>query len=167
MKASYLSLILLLGLSISGCSTVPVTAPKEEVALSKSQQTLLQNSAKVKSTLYQQYTQWKGTKYQIGGLSSKGIDCSGFVYVTYRDKFGIKLPRATDHQKNVGTKVSKKELKAGDLVFFMTGRSQRHVGIYLEEGKFLHASTSKGVMISRLSDYYWKDKFWQARRIGR
>ncbi len=116
--------------------------------------------------MYQQHTQWKGVKYKMGGLSKKGIDCSGFAYATYREKFGIALPRSTKLQSQVGTEIEKKQLRPGDLVFFKTGLKVRHVAIYIEDGKFLHASTKKGVMISKLNDYYWDDKYWHARRVG-
>src|SRR5262249_22605380 len=108
----------------------------------------LSDSEKVKKSLHQQYSQWKGTKYQIGGSSRSGIDCSGFVHVTYKTQFGIVLPRSTDAQAEVGRSIPRSEIRTGDLVFFKTGITLRHVGLYLEHGQFLHASTQHGVMIS-------------------
>ncbi len=119
----------------------------------------------VKHTIYQQYQQWKGTGYAYGGLDRQGLDCSGLVFLTYRDQLGIPLPRTTLKQSQSGWPVARNQLQAGDLVFFKTGVKARHVGIYIENNKFLHVSTSRGVMISRLDDYYWKDRFWQARRV--
>ena len=78
---------------------------------------------------------------------------------------GKKVPRTTSQLSNLGTRIKKDQLRPGDLVFFKTGIKIRHVGIYVEKGKFLHASTSKGVIISRLNNVYWNKHFWQARRV--
>jgi cell wall-associated NlpC family hydrolase len=123
------------------------------------------NPAWVREVLYSQYDQWKNVKYRPGGMSRDGVDCSGFVYLTYETRLGIRLPRSTDEQSTLGTAVTPPELIAGDLVFFRTGRATRHVGIYLEDGKFLHASTEKGVMISRMNDPYWAKNYWKAVRL--
>ncbi len=123
------------------------------------------NIESIKEKLYAQYAQWKGTKYKLGGLSKNGIDCSGFVFVTFKSKLGIVLPRSTNLQVATGKDIDNNQLQAGDLVFFKTGPFSRHVGIYLEHGKFLHASTSLGVTISKLDNSYWKFKYWKAKRI--
>jgi len=119
----------------------------------------------MRKKLYAQYGQWKGTKYEVGGSSKKGIDCSGFVYVTFKSKLGVVLPRSTELQADAGKNVDKGHLRTGDLVFFKTGMFDRHVGIYLERGRFLHASTSLGVTISRLEEDYWRSAYWKAKRI--
>lgn len=123
------------------------------------------DNAFVRQQIYQQYQQWKGTAYAYGGLGKNGLDCSGLVYITYRDKLDQTLPRTTGKLEQLGVAVPRQQLRAGDLVFFTTGIKSRHVGIYIEDGKFLHVSTSKGVMISHLNDYYWKDRFLLARRV--
>ncbi len=123
------------------------------------------SSNTTESLLYAQYQSWQGTPYQLGGLSKTGIDCSGFVYLTFKDKFGVKLPRTTETQAERGARIYIGQLQAGDLIFFKTGWKTRHVGIYLSDGRFLHASTSKGVIISRLDNVYWKKKYWLSRRI--
>ncbi|MBL1320074.1 MAG: C40 family peptidase [Methylophaga sp.] len=115
--------------------------------------------------LYAQYNDWRGAPYQLGGLSKEGVDCSGFVYRTFKDRFDVILPRTTATQVKRGRRVYIGQLETGDLVFFKTGWRTRHVGIYLENGRFLHASTSKGVIISRLDNVYWKNKYWRAQRI--
>ena len=153
--------ILFLIALLSGCSsqtTNPSTAIQQP--LSKSA-----NQLEIKQSLYTQYKEWKGVGYRIGGLYKSGIDCSGFAYVTFRSKLGITLPRTTEEQARRGIPVKKSELKAGDLIFLKTGRTIRHVGMYLENGKFLHASTSKGVIISSINNVYWKSRYWKARRI--
>lgn len=115
--------------------------------------------------LYEQYREWKGTKYRYGGLSKRGVDCSGFVYLTFRDLLGIELPRTTQYQSRAGVGVTPAGLRAGDLVFFQTGATKHHVGIYLDNRQFLHASASKGVMLSSLEDSYWATRYWRARRV--
>ncbi len=116
--------------------------------------------------LYQQYEVWRGTPYQLGGTTRRGIDCSAFTQITLQQKLGIKLPRTTIQQQATGQPVDKRQLSAGDLVFFKTGGDkQRHVGIYIEDGLFLHASTSKGVIISRLDNPYWEKHYWKSMRV--
>ena len=115
--------------------------------------------------LYQQVRDWKGVSYKYGGMSKNGIDCSGFVLETFRSKFQIKLPRNTYRQSRTGEPVLRDNLRAGDLVFFRLGYSLRHVGIYIENDRFAHASTSKGVTLSNLSNSYWSKRYWKARRV--
>jgi probable lipoprotein NlpC len=149
---------------LAGCSHAPErAAPK--VTYATGAKIDLGNSEMVKKALYAQYGQWKGAKYEIGGLSRKGIDCSGFVYVTFKSKLGVVLPRSTELQAESGKSIGKGQLRTGDLVFFKTGIFLRHVGVYLERGRFLHASTTLGVTISQLNDNYWKSAYWKARRI--
>lgn len=119
----------------------------------------------IKSKLYAQFHEWQGVRYQLGGLSKRGIDCSGFVYVTYNSRLGMKLPRTAMLQSKLGIEINKNNLKTGDLVFFKTGAFTKHVGIYLEKNKFLHASLSKGVTISRLDNVYWRSKYWKSVRV--
>lgn len=151
--------------ALAGCSSVPERGSPKVVYVPGAKVDL-GNTPLVKESLYAQYNQWKNTKYQIGGLSRNGIDCSGFVHVTFKTKLGIVLPRSTEFQVEVGEDVDKNQLRAGDLVFFKTGISVRHVGVYLEDGRFLHASTKQGVTISRLSETYWKSAYWKAKRLS-
>lgn len=109
---------------------------------------------------------WRGTPYRRGGMSHRGIDCSGFTLLTYRDLFGLDLPRTTSEQAGRGEKIKKIELVPGDLVFFKTGVWQKHVGICIGGTRFVHASYSKGVTVSSLEDDYWRSHFWQARRLS-
>ena len=78
---------------------------------------------------------------------------------------GIELPRTTKFQSQIGKGIKQSELRSGDLVFFKSDAKARHVGIYIEDGKFLHTSKKTGVTISKLSNYYWKDKYWLSRRV--
>lgn len=114
---------------------------------------------------YDQLSRWRGTQYRLGGLGRNGIDCSGLTYVVYRDVFDKRLPRTTDAQADVGRPVERSALAPGDLVFFKTGIFQKHVGIYVSDDMFLHASRSSGVRLSSLASDYWRDRYWKARRV--
>jgi len=172
MKYIFCSVLILL--VMAGCSRRPTpaaetphkkhTSSKSQIATSQYMSIEAKNSSRLKK-LYLQYKRWKGTPYQYGGLSQEGVDCSGFVHQTYRSLFKISLPRATKDQVTRGKRVYINQLTAGDLVFFKTRWNVRHVGIYLEKGKFVHASSNKGVMISTLYSGYWKKHYWQARRL--
>lgn len=119
----------------------------------------------ITEALKEYYMSWQGTQYIYGGLSHNGVDCSGFTLLTYRELFGQRLPRTVREQVEEGVRVSKASLQPGDLVFFKTGLFQKHVGIYLEDDLFIHASSSKGVTISSLNNIYWQKRFWQAQRV--
>lgn len=119
----------------------------------------------VKAKLTRQYADWQGAKYKRGGMTQQGIDCSGFVQVTFENLFQKTLPRTVKDQAKMGQPISRKTLKAGDLVFFKTGIRQKHVGIYLENGSFMHVSLSRGLMVSKLSDVYWNRRYWKAKRL--
>lgn len=150
----------------AGCSSVPIKHAPENSSILNANRTDLADSKAVKEKLYLQYQQWKGTPYAMGGLSQDGIDCSGLVYITYLEKLGIEIPRTTELQSHIGKEIKRSELRAGDLVFFKTAVKIRHVGIYIENGKFLHVSTKQGVTISKLNNYYWEKRYWHARRAG-
>lgn len=112
-----------------------------------------------------------GTPYQLGGISSSGIDCSGLVVVAYQEN-KVKLPRRSQDQALQGRKIDISDAKPGDLLFFDTVGFGKvtHVGIvreikYKGEVTFIHASTSKGVMISSLNDSYWNKAFLFVRRV--
>lgn len=118
-----------------------------------------------RSTLMQAYREWKGTPYVLGGASASGVDCSSFVRIVFENYFGLELPSNTRTQLNAGSGIRRLSLRTGDLVFFRTGRKTLHVGIITEGKDFLHASTSKGVMISSLKEYYWSSRYLAARRV--
>lgn len=164
-RYTYLLAAVLLGLVLTqtGCTATKQTT-RAPAAASKPV-TLSQASSPLQKQLVAHYREWAGTPYRAGGLSQRGVDCSGFVYLTFREKLGRKLPRTTQEQLRQGKRVARSELTVGDLVFFRTGFKTRHVGIYLGEEQFLHASSSRGVMISSLSDAYWNRAFLQGRRV--
>lgn len=101
-----------------------------------------------------------GVKYVYGGADPKGFDCSGYIMYIFKSQ-GSKVPRGADDQYDIGRRVEgKKRLVKGDLVFFSDDRREiSHVGLYLGNGSFIHASTSKGVRIDSLSNEYWKPRY--------
>ncbi|MCW8332959.1 C40 family peptidase [Vibrio paucivorans] len=157
--------VLVLGLLITGCSTAPSTVVTGSKSAVESQPTSLQQRKLVESFLTV-FDQWEGAPYQLGGSSLAGIDCSAFVQIAYSSATQQKLPRTTLKQSQVGTYVNYDQAEIGDLVFFKTSRTTRHVGVYLGSKQFMHASTSKGVIISRIDNPYWASKFWQFRRVA-
>jgi len=159
-KKLLLSCLVLL---LSACAAKPpvvASTPVTEVSMLKQQAPKWSES-----NLLSFHQEWKGTPYRLGGLSKNGIDCSGFVYLAYLDIVGDKLPRTVNAQRILGKDVARNQLRIGDLVFFKITRSIRHVGIYMGNDRFLHASTKKGVKISSLNNIYWKPRFWFAKRL--
>ncbi len=151
---------------VVGCSTV---SQQEKARGSKQTRvpdaSIPRDTSGIKGRLYAKYKQWEGVPYQWGGLSRSGIDCSGFVHVVYKRELGRVIPRTTELQARLGQHIDTNSLKAGDLVFFRTGRNIRHVGIYLENRKFMHASRTRGVTISQMDQQYWKSRYWKSVRI--
>jgi len=113
---------------------------------------------------------FSGTRYKYGGTSKRGIDCSGLLYVSFGEH-DISLPRVSYHMAEEGKRVKLKNVSKGDLIFFRIGkRSKRinHVGMVVDTGdeiKFIHASSSRGVIVSSLREGYWNSAFVKANRI--
>jgi cell wall-associated NlpC family hydrolase len=112
-----------------------------------------------------EYQKYKGIPFKYGGTTKRGFDCSGFVNTVYFNAFNIDLPRTTTLMSKQGEKKSKSNLKPGDLVFFRPSRKYMHMGIYVGDGQFMHSSTSKGIIKSKLNNLYWKNKYRFSRRI--
>lgn len=107
-----------------------------------------------------------GVSYKLGGSDENGIDCSAYTMTVYKNSIGKLLPRSSAEQYRSGIPVQTEDLKFGDLVFFnTTGETASHVGIYLGDDLFAHASVSLGVTISSLESYYYKQRYNGARRI--
>ena len=109
-----------------------------------------------------------GVPYRSGGTSEeKGFDCSGFVRYMYEKSVGLVLPRRAEEQAKVTEEISRSELKPGDLVFFNTlKRTFSHVGIYVGDGKFIHAPRpGKAVRVDDMREAYWQQRFNGARRV--
>lgn len=169
-KALFFS-IGLLSLFIGGCSSD--NSSSNAKIIKRSEQASINYKGQINdpimamTLLSEQQREWAGTKYRLGGTTKAGIDCSAFTQVTFRDRFNIKIPRITVDQAKAGKKVPRSQIQPGDLVFFKTGRGPNgyHVGIYVKDNQFLHASTKGGVIYSSLESPYWKRVFWQVRRM--
>src|SRR5690606_7058700 len=117
--------------------------------------------------LLRQVDSWYGTRYRMGGTTKKGVDCSAFVQAVYLSAFAVSVPRTAYMQYKAAKRISATELKEGDLVFFNTTGGVSHVGIYLRNNKFIHASSSNGVTVSDLFEPYYLKRFLGAGRIAR
>jgi len=118
--------------------------------------------------LLSQMEKWYGTQYCFGGSTDSCIDCSSFTQVILRDVYNVKIPRNSQQQFDASTKIEVENLKEGDLVFFNTVSASMiitHVGVYVCNNKFVHASTSKGVTINDLSEKYFAKAFRGAGRF--
>ncbi len=111
---------------------------------------------------------WLGAPYRFGGTTKAGADCSGFAKVVYLEVYGINLERVTVNMAQKSRRISKRNLQEGDLVFFrINSRRISHVGIYLSNNKFIHASSSRGVIVSDLDEDYYRKNFAFGGRVSR
>lgn len=112
---------------------------------------------------------WIGTRYRYGGNTRDGIDCSGLVVQVYKKVFDISLPRTSRDQYAYCERIKRKDITVGDLVFFATRRGDlktvSHVGIYIGDNRMIHASSSRGVIISNLDETYYTKRYVSAGRI--
>lgn len=162
---NYLLTPLLATCLISGCSLLPIQKAMTPYPEKTAQESTPPDSTQIKEALYRMYMEWQNVRFMDGGLSKDGIDCSGFVYITYLHSFGVMIPRNTKELSKTGEKVARYDMRSGDIVFFKTGLFKRHVGIFVEDGLFLHASKTKGVILSNMNNPYWSKRYRQARRI--
>lgn len=129
-------------------------------------QLLNRNVEEVKNIpLYNFIDEWMETRYQYGGTSKKGIDCSGLSGQLMRSVFTIDLPRSAREQYNISSRIGKEAMQEGDLVFFNISRGISHVGVYLGDNYFVHASLNNGVIISNLEEPYYTKHFVGAGRV--
>lgn len=128
-----------------------IVQPQADIADKYSQLMLVNKSAIQNGRLYSFIDQWMGTPYKFGGQDKDGVDCSGLTQLLEQEVYGIQIPRMTSQQVNVIKRKYEEELKEGDLVFFdFDGKPFSHVGVYLQNGYVVHASSTKGVMIVKL-----------------
>lgn len=157
-----LVLCLLVLIGLAGCASKPDSIPLEPAAVPP----IGNIDALTKLVQLQQvFERYQGTPYRYGGTSASGFDCSGFIRAAYREALGYHLPRTTDQMLALGQPVSRDQLQPGDLVFFDTIGKDGHAGIFMGDGRFIHASSSMGVTESSLDSGYWRPRYSQARRL--
>lgn len=147
--------LLMLIAFLGACSTTP----------KRSSWRVQQNGDAIHDSILAHHDSWQGTPYRLGGTGRSGIDCSAYMQILFDDLFRASLPRTTLAQMRLGEPVSRRDLQAGDLVFFSPNSKGRHVGVYLSDGHFVHAGTSTGVTVSSLYQSYWQQSYTTARRV--
>lgn len=142
----------------------------EEMSMNKSKEEFVFDSGFLADQILDNAFDYRGVRYRFGGTSKSGMDCSGLVKTAFSDT-DISLPRSSSEMAQVGERIGKTNAQKGDLIFFRTGKGNRisHVGIVTEvendEIKFIHSSTSKGVIISSTKEDYYGKRFVQINRV--
>lgn len=161
-----LLLLCLLALALASCGTS--RRPTKAVVIGSTTKTV---SNKKIGKIVRHAKTFVGTRYKFGGTTKKGMDCSGLVYVSFL-KENISLPRISRDMAKKGVKINLRRASQGDLVFFKTNKNRNvinHVGLVLENNrgiiKFIHSTSSKGVIISSLNERYWNNAFVEVRRV--
>ncbi|QKF80886.1 NlpC/P60 family protein [Halarcobacter ebronensis] len=148
----------------SGCISNKSNEIAETLSNHKTTQQTLTDTEYIQESLMSFYNEWKNVKYKFGGATKKGIDCSAFAQRLFKEKFNLDIPRTTTNQVKIGEKIDKSELEEGDLIFFKTSKIDRHVGIYVGDGRFMHASI-KGVKLTSLDKPFYIKTYWTSRRV--
>ncbi|MEM6645265.1 MAG: NlpC/P60 family protein [Bacteroidota bacterium] len=169
----------LLALTASGCAGTQHTSTAERYASpsprvaeqpqraadTPRRSNVAEQSMQIHTRLVDAYDAWAGTPYRWGGNGPNSFDCSGLIVRVFQDAMAIRLPRTTHQMLTEGEYVARDALRVGDLVFFKPNSKGNHAGIYLGNDTFFHASTSRGVMQSRLDEPYWQRSYHSARRV--
>lgn len=158
----FLSVVVFL-VFVAGCKSTK--SPKKDVhetgSLSSLEKRLgVSLPAGTNKVYYEEIVSWLGVPYKYGGKEKSGTDCSGFVMIVYDRVFGIKLDHQSSLQKEKSRSVKSSALKEGDLYFFkLDGKKVSHVGMHVAPDYFIHASTKRGVVVSKLSEPYYSNAF--------
>lgn len=178
MKIKFLLVVLLIGLCSCKSTKRPQVVTKKaktekrDTRVNSDRTTVVKAPKSLPSQIASYSKQFLGTRYQWGGTTNKGMDCSGLIYESFK-AHDVYLPRISRDMAKKGKKIKLKETLKGDLLFFKTGKNRRnainHVGLVVEIKNnaiyFIHASSSKGVIISSLNENYWKSAFTEVRRV--
>lgn len=150
-------------------SSASIEKKDSQKASSKHAKTSKTSVSKTDRNLIRAAERYLGVRYRYGGTTSRGFDCSGYIWRVFNDVGYDNFPRLSSQAMyKKGRAVSRSAAKVGDLCFFrgQSGRAVGHVGIYAGNGQFIHASSSRGIMYSPLSDTYWKPRFISFRRYN-
>jgi len=159
-KGNVLLMALLPIMFFSACSSRKYTAKPGPTTAAKAADAMSNLKSK---QLYRFITDWTGVQYRLGGLDKRGIDCSGFALLLQKDIYGKELPRRSRDQADVIKEKSLNSLNEGDLLFFsFGGGAVDHVGIYLNNNFFVHASTTRGVIVDDLTIPAYQKAFVKA-----
>lgn len=162
-------LLSLMLIGLGGCRSSKNSVKKQNESIATLPTKKKDNLKGVEKKLVEEAMSWMGTPYRYAGSEKgKGTDCSGLVLRVYEDVAGAKLPRNSRKQAEYCRQLKKKDVKAGDLVFFATGKDASvisHVGIMIDDERFVHASTKKGVIISEISTPYYIRTFKMFGRV--
>ncbi len=162
------SLVLLLLASSCGSHKKAQSQEQKYETVVKNDKKSKKDISKKRKAVVEEAHSWLGTKYRYGGNERSGTDCSGMVMRVYKDAANIKLPRNSAKQCEYCISIKRNELKQADLVFFTSkssGKRVTHVGIYIGDGKFIHSSTSRGVITSSLDEKYYIKHFHSCGRV--
>lgn len=165
---AYLCIVLLLSACGSKRAAVIVEVPSDVRPVITGDTLVLNVRQDVRQAIVNNALTWLGTPYTYAGEDKNGVDCSGFVMKVFEESAGIKIPRNSAEQQRFAIPQSKAELLSGDLVFFSSkrgGDAVSHVGIFIDGGNFIHASSSRGVIVSSLEEEYYKTHYHSAGRI--
>ncbi|WEN42545.1 Murein DD-endopeptidase MepH [Thauera sp. GDN1] len=160
--------LLSLALLLASAPFAHAAEQPEQAVAQVEQSSVIGEYTVVAEQLVDEALSYLGIRYRFGGTSpATGLDCSGLVLNVFRNAVGLNLPRTAGEMAKLGDRIGRQELKPGDLVFFNTmRRAFSHVGIYLGDGKFVHAPSSGGkVRVENISNRYWAQRFNGARRL--
>lgn len=165
----FVCLFLFLALLLIGCHSSKKADRKQK---QKTERGTVKTESKDVSKVIKTALSYEGTRYKYGGITKNGIDCSGLMYVSFKEA-GVELPRSSYEQSKSFKEIKLSEVRKGDLVFFATGNDKNkisHVGLVIEVSKakdiyFIHATTQRGVCKDWLSQEYYKERYVKAVRV--
>lgn len=172
-RLSLLTILLGLVFAMSSCHSSHKATARHP---STQQQAIISSKVDIKKLkndekkLVEEAMTWLGTPYRYGGQDYSGTDCSGMTMKVYHKALGIKIPRNSAEQQRFCRSINKKSMNAGDLLFFCTGKDKNrvsHVGLYIGDGRFIHASASRGVIISHIDERYYASNYHSSGFVQR
>ena len=143
--------VLLLSFNLSFCQSLKING--------------LPDDSTYRQKMYGFISDWWKTPYKWGGVSGRGIDCSAFTRILFKEVYHVQLPRTSREQYKLGKLVKTDDLSTGDLLFFKNSRGIWHVGTYIYEGFFVHSSSHEGVHVSNISENYYAQRMFASKRI--